>query len=392
MMNFIAQSMRRMGIATDNKVTPVSPNSGDQRAANSTKPNAHLDIGSKWSYSTLEYPMDIQSKSDMGHYMMFYVNIANDSAYGRKNTFNKSDENLGAGSLRAKGSKTSPAEKSVMNGQGFSEKQTNSGLNSKGTSWKPGYKPKVIERKAHQGTAADTIGVKRTKRTNDAIVLYMPATIQTNYTADYKDMEHGQLLGGLASMVSKTDASISGLGSALKGAATMATDSLEKAGSALVAAAVPGIGDIKAAADKLDNKAANNFLESTFTGVQFRKFSFQWKFTPKSPEEAENVYKIIRTFKFHMLPEIKGGEFGRWYTTPAEFDIFYMFRGVENAWINKIQTCILRNMDVNYAPNGYQTFRPIEGDKTGAPPTEIDMKLDFQETKLITKADALKGF
>ena len=29
---------------------------------------------------------------------------------------------------------------------------------------------------------------------------------------------------------------------------------------------------------------------------------------------------------------------------------------------------------------------------TGAPPTEIDMKLDFQETKLITKEDVLLGF
>ena len=54
-------------------------------------------------------------------------------------------------------------------------------------------------------------------------------------------------------------------------------------------------------------------------------------------------------------------------------------------------TCILLNMEVNYAPNGYQTFRPIQG-RNGAPPSEIDMKLDFQETKLITKEDVNKGF
>ena len=150
-------------------------------------------------------------------------------------------------------------------------------------------------------------------------------------------------------------------------------------------------GDLNADRDKLSNRAQNQFLEATFTGIQFRKFSFNWKFTPKSPEEAKQVHKIIKTFKFHMLPELKGGSHGRWYTTPAEFDIFYMFRGDENEWINKIQTCVLRNMDVNYAPDGYQTFRPIEGIQ-GAPPTQIDMKLDFQETKLITKEDALKGF
>ena len=94
-----------------------------------------------------------------------------------------------------------------------------------------------------------------------------------------------------------------------------------------------------------------------------------------------------------MLPEMKGGSAGRWYGVPAEFDLFYMFRGDENDWINKIQTCVLKNMDVNYAPNGYQTFRPVETPvAAGAPPTEIDMKLDFQETKLITKVDVLAGF
>ena len=48
-------------------------------------------------------------------------------------------------------------------------------------------------------------------------------------------------------------------------------------------------------------------------------------------------------------------------------------------------------MDVNYSPGTYQTFRPLQG-KKGAPPIEIDMKLDFTETQLITKAEVLKGF
>jgi len=70
-----------------------------------------------------------------------------------------------------------------------------------------------------------------------------------------------------------------------------------------------------------------------------------------------------------------------------------MFRGDENDFLNKITSCVLTNMDVNYSPNGFQTFRPVDlGDLKGAPPTEIDMKLDFQETKMITKEDALKGF
>ena len=50
-------------------------------------------------------------------------------------------------------------------------------------------------------------------------------------------------------------------------------------------------------------------------------------------------------------------------------------------------------MDVNYANGRYQTFRPVWGPgNEGAPPTEIEMKLDFMETQLITKAEVLKGY
>ena len=65
MKNFIAQSMKRFGL---NKPVPQSPNQ-DDKGANHTDPLAHLKIGTKWSYSTLEYPQDIQSRSDLGHYM-----------------------------------------------------------------------------------------------------------------------------------------------------------------------------------------------------------------------------------------------------------------------------------------------------------------------------------
>ena len=379
-----------MGLATDNKVTPVSPNTGDQKAAQSQAPLAHMSIGSKWSYSTLEYPMDIQSKSDMGHYMMFYINIASDSGYSRTNSMENKMSASDMNNYGIKSPKQSAAQKAVMSGTGLSTEQQGSAPDSTGSSWKPGSKPKVIERESHQGTASNATGIKRTHRTNDSIVLYMPAQISTNYTADYKETELGANFGEAAGRISKADMStLGGVGELVKGLSGMAAHQTERAAGALVGTAIGG--DINAARDKLSNRAQNNFLEACFTGLQFRKFSFQWKFTPKSPEEAKQVLKIIQTFKFHMLPEMKGGEHGRWFGTPAEFDLFYMFRGDENEWINKIQTCVLRNMDVNYAPNGYQTFRPIEGVQ-GAPPTEIDMKLDFQETKLITKEDALKGF
>ena len=84
MQNFIAQSMRRFGLAPKNKseasnITPSKAASGQVPNA----PMANMEVGSKWSYSTLQYPEDIQSRTDLGHYMMFYVNVPNNTEYGR---------------------------------------------------------------------------------------------------------------------------------------------------------------------------------------------------------------------------------------------------------------------------------------------------------------------
>ena len=153
-----------------------------------------------------------------------------------------------------------------------------------------------------------------------------------------------------------------------------------------------GVGNPMAMKNKLENQAMNNYLEVMFTGIAHRKFSYNWKFTPKNAEESAEVDNIIRKFKFHMLPEKPSDtEFGRYWITPSEFDLFYMFRGDENTWFNKVATCVLVNMDINWTPQQYQTFRPVKG-KNGAPPVEVDLKLDFMETKLITKAEAAEGY
>ena len=80
MQNYIAQSMRRFGLAPKNKVTPKSPQTGKMdRATNA--PLGHMEIQGDYSYTTLSYPLDLQSRSDLGHYIMFYVNVPMNTEY-----------------------------------------------------------------------------------------------------------------------------------------------------------------------------------------------------------------------------------------------------------------------------------------------------------------------
>ena len=409
-MNFIAQSMRRFGLAPDNKVNPskIDP----VAAQNTADPLGHLKIGSKWAYSTLEYPSDIQGRSNLGHYMMFYINVpvtGSDVKKQKKVAAAKKAQNMAdlmAG--RSLSHKPNPVTDALLAETGYSKKASGptgtSAFKEGGDTWMPGMEPVVIDRQHHQGTSSRVIGKKRTTRTEDSIVLYMPPNIVENYSAAYKEGELGRA-GGLGAGVASglagiLDKSLSELASmknegGLKGS-NLASSLADLAEQELKEKAQSGLGgmvgsDLKGMMDKADNQAINNFLEVMFTGISHRKFSYTWKFAPKNAEESENVYKIIQKFKYHMSPEHKGGNYGRYYTVPSEFDIFYMFRGEENQWLHKISSCVLMNMDVNYTPNQYQTFRPHKNRK-GAPPVEMDLKLDFMETQLITRDLVKDGY
>ena len=53
-----------------------------------------------------------------------------------------------------------------------------------------------VKGKPKSHTAAKELGTERTKRTSDAIVLYMPPSIGVQYTSSYKESEIGAVGGG----------------------------------------------------------------------------------------------------------------------------------------------------------------------------------------------------
>ena len=389
MQNFIAQSMRRFGLAPKNTVTPTSPNGGNASSIGNA-PLSHMDVEGKYAYSSLSYPLDLQSRTDLGHYMMFYVNVPNNTEHNKK-----SDQQRAALKQKEKhGIKMSSKEKSqkaiLDNERGYSSGAGSAGkYNSDGRTWKAGETDKVLHREPKKG-----VFPKMTKRTNDAITLYMPNTgITTQHTPQWASSEMSGAVGeGIATGVAAAGMKGGAWGS-INSFMEQAATRIEKLAVGM-ASGLAG-GDLEASKDKLQNKAENKFIETFFKGVDLRKFSFSWQFRPKSPEETYEVQKIIKTFKFHSLPEFPGGnQQGRYFTVPASWDIFYMYRGDENQWINKISTCVCGGVNINYSPTAWQTFRPLSQDgwPQGAPPTEIDMTLEFMETKIITKQDILEGF
>ena len=133
----------------------------------------------------------------------------------------------------------------------------------------------------------------------------------------------------------------------------------------------------------------NSNLELLFSGPTLRQFSFVYKMSPRSSDEANIVNQILRFFKQGMaakklLSSGGGSSAGRSYFlgTPNVFRLQY--RTDENEAIkglNRIKTCALTGTSVNYTPEG--AFASYEKGQ----PVSVLLTLNFQELEPIYDTD-----
>ena len=114
---------------------------------------------------------------------------------------------------------------------------------------------------------------------------------------------------------------------------------------------------------------------------------------PRTSREAQEVQNILQKLRFHQAPELVKGTGGYFMYPPSEFDISFYYNGQVNPNLPKIGTCVLTNIDVDYAPNGWHAYempdslRPEKG-KTGMP-VAIRLSLSFKETEYLVKGSPL---
>ena len=139
----------------------------------------------------------------------------------------------------------------------------------------------------------------------------------------------------------------------------------------------------------------NNNLSLLFNSPTLREFTFTWKLTPRSREEAVRVNNIIRFFKQGMAPK-KGinttsGGASYFLGTPNVFDLkfktttqggsfFYEGDDINNSVV-RIKTCACTGCAVNYTPDGmwnaYERGQPVS----------VTMSLRFAELEPIFDTD-----
>jgi len=137
----------------------------------------------------------------------------------------------------------------------------------------------------------------------------------------------------------------------------------------------------------------NPNLELLFNSPTLRQFSFSFKLSARSQEEAKVIRSIIRFFKQGMSPiRTKSNLFLK---SPHTFQLEYLHQNREHAFLNKFKECALLAFSVNYTPEGnyatyydgamvsyqitmqFQELDPVFNDEYGNSQNNVDTEIGF---------------
>lgn len=335
----------------------------DQSGQTGAAPLASLQSeNDKFKFSSFNYPSDIESLS---HAMLFNINVHESS-----NDLKTNREQLTEGEFKIESSR----QKRLTEGQ---------------------------------------IGLtRRYKRVKRAISLYVPETLVFDNKQNYETPSLVDKLGIVGTLsvtgISKlqaeqgTAATISGFGAigALAGAAAVLGGI---AAGTTAAASLAALGTAFRATSYLDRKVAtpaakeytqllgfamNPVIEVLYSSPSLRTFNFDFVFAPRDSQEADLVWSIIYEFRRHSAPELFFG--GIFFVPPSEFEITFLRKTttgfVENTNIPRMSTCVLNDVQVDYASSGaFATFED-------GMPIQIRMRLSFTELNIITREAIDKGY
>ena len=373
-------------MAADTVKTPREDALEKYRSQTSELRGSRLDNfdQNKFRVSVTQYPSDLQTAPNLQHYVLFNINVRGKSKFNQDKIQFEVKKDLNSANL----TKDQLASKTVRFAtEGAAVVATGvavTSLVSKAAEafGKTGATTKVVSKAAGAltglsvgATMANSELLKKdtTYRISDAIALYVDGPPTVKYSMNYANKELGTLLGVLSGSVFDG-----------QGLSAGSVESVAAMGSAL--AKLPGAfgaADVSSALSASSGTSLNPFKETVFESVDFRSFAFKYKFFPKNKKESDDVYEIIKTFKFHMHPEMSEGKL--FFIYPSEFNITYYYGSEKNGYFHKFATCVLESMDVSYGGEQFSSF------KDGAP-TEINMSLTFRELEILTKNMVQGGY
>ena len=337
----------------------------------SKSPTAHL-TRNPLEFQHIMFPSDLGQ--DGGHYIIFY-SISNNKSLKSDKSFN---DKIGV---------AIDSEDIYDSNHDFAQKV--------GTK----YKIKALKKSAFGEEikigrpAANSVltgGLQTHSTVTGGVALYMPPNIKASYQANtgHSDLELAGLMAGTVSRAMSSGSTEGMVSEFLKGIGGGVLTAARKMAIGVGEAA--GLGDISGAITKVTATAENNFSEAIFEKMSERSFSYTFNLIARNKEEATDINKIVKFFKFHMHPELDQSSGGRYFRVPSEFEIHYAYNDQKNNYLHELSRCVCSGVDVDYGGDSFQSFRQFDGQ--GAAPVNVTLTLSFIETTVLTKTQIAENY
>lgn len=201
------------------------------------------------------------------------------------------------------------------------------------------------------------------------VSLYVPENVSLNQTANY------EMTSGIGAIMAKGDASVGEL-------VGMGIETITREASNML---LNNLGEARAQFQK--GVASNASRYQLFNGIEFRQFQFQYKFVAKNEKESQEIEKITKVFRKHMLPDFAEGKVG-FYTIPDIFEIEYILSSANGSLttLHKFKPCALTSCEISYGGDG--SFGLFFDGK----PTNVSMNLTFLELEQVVKKNIDEGY
>ena len=358
---------------------------------------AQLDFASKM----LSYPLDLESNPQSGHFIMFTAKKRTAGTIKSQKANKNFDEIMANLQVEASNIQDDIDDLDFLaldNTLAIADLETAGGsVQNQIEGLNKNQKDKLAKQRAAIAGIDKSIQLQSfgTQETVATIQLYMPPNVSVNYGVKYGEQEIGSLaLLGKEAFEGFQKSAGKGMEDRFRAAAVQAKGSAREALAAMANASLDTVFSGARALSQLSTgSVVTPRMELMFEGIDRRNFSYSFVFIPKSEKEAKVVEEIVYQFKENMMPKYSDQTTRRGMDIPNTFEIDYMYKESRNSFLNKVHTCFLKSIQVQYGGDRYTAYEPSKSKfGTGPSPQKTTITLEFSELELITKDHIKQGF
>ena len=157
----------------------------------------------------------------------------------------------------------------------------------------------------------------------------------------------------------------------------------------------------------------NPNAELLYDAPEMREVGMIFRLVPRNYDESIEIREIVRMFRQASMPSwgsedvdlVSGqkeqtgsfnfGDMNNWIHVPKLCKFTFMTGSKANKHIIQYKPCAISGVEVNYTPDGTwssHTNPTSDNVMPGSPPTAVELRLNFMETKLIYADEVARGF